>query len=887
MKPCQGYTVPGIILLILSMMCYTATAQTYEEYVRQQKKAMEDLKKQQKDAIDKQKADFKKFVQARDDYMRKMDSAYAVYLKQRWQSFQVFAGLQPPERPKPVKQPELQHNMVSSGSNPMNTGKTKIALIEAQGMDLPVLQKSTPEQYATRQCHFNFYGKDIQYHYDENFVSSFPQALDERVIARNWNNMNDGHYIGLIRQMLDTKNELNLNDWGYYLLVKNTCMHIAPQSINAQRFLQWFLLLKSNYKVKLAYKQGTLYLLIPAVHDLYNMPFLSFNQQKYYSLHGQQADLHTYEHDFPEARKIMDFNLYRPVNLPDKPVRKVYQFNYQGEKQHIAIRLNQHLIDFYGDYPQADIRVYFDGAVSLHTKESIVESLSPMLADKDDITSVAYLLQFVQKAFGYQTDQEQFGREKFFFADEVLFYPYSDCEDRSVFFAYLVRELLGLEVLGLAYSDHMATAVRFAAPVNGDYITWKNKRYVVCDPTYINAPVGKTQPGYTEQRAEVIELLNNQYQSEQATAIWEQVMKAGGYHGNTRGDIVFDDHGNAYLTGYYMDNMRIGEYNSTSTAGSHDLFIAKYTANGQPEWIKFYGGRGTDIGQTLRLDPVDQNLYVSGSFTEEIRLGDQTFQAGEKGDVFLMKLNTRGDLLWANQAGLESPDNRNDLIYTSTFSSDGELQWTRLYEQMESYQHFGIDLDEQGNPIVKGAIYATPGFITSTRTFADYAEFDYVKNLKTENDKLLQDAYNPSIAGLFAVIRLIQASGFSLPGTLAQEALDEYNPEFRKNSPSIYENIGKVRFIRNSKGIVVVRTDNGRQVNFSYLRVNDNSQLKIFRYNSGNAQINVLSGMKVGKAFIWYDLNHIKLFSKTGDLLFDYDEDHTQKKVNLKEDILY
>ena len=62
---------------------------------------------------------------------------------------------------------------------------------------------------------------------------------------------------------------------------------------------------------------------------------------------------------------------------------------------------------------------------------------------------------------------------------------------------------------------------------------------------------------------------------------------------------------------------------------------------------------------------------------------------------------------------------------------------------------------------------------------------------------------------------------------------------------------------------MVVRTDNGRQVNFSYLRVNDNSQLKIFRYNSGNAQINVLSGMKVGKAIIWYDLNHIKLFAKT------------------------
>ena len=276
MKPYRELIVPGIMLLILSLMCYSATAQTYEEYVRQQKKAMDDLKKQQQDAMDKQRADFKKFVRARDDYMRKMDSAYAEYLEHRWKAFQVFEGLQPPERPKPVEQPELQKKMASSGSNPMNTGKTKLALSEAQGMDLPVLQKSTPEQYATRQCYFDFYGKNIQYDYDKDFVSSFPQASDEKVIARNWNNMNDGYYIGLIRQMLDTKNELNLNDWGYYLLVKKTCMHIAPKSINAQRFLQWYLLLKSNYKVKLAYKEGTLYLLVPVVHELYNMPFFFF-----------------------------------------------------------------------------------------------------------------------------------------------------------------------------------------------------------------------------------------------------------------------------------------------------------------------------------------------------------------------------------------------------------------------------------------------------------------------------------------------------------------------------------------------------------------------------------------------------------------------------------
>ena len=51
--------------------------------------------------------------------------------------------------------------------------------------------------------------------------------------------------------------------------------------------------------------------------------------------------------------------------------------------------------------------------------------------------------------------------------DEPLFYPYSDCEDHSVLFAYLVRELPGLEVIGLDYPGHVATAVRFSRVSRG------------------------------------------------------------------------------------------------------------------------------------------------------------------------------------------------------------------------------------------------------------------------------------------------------------------------------------------------------------------------------------------------------------------------------------
>jgi len=62
--------------------------------------------------------------------------------------------------------------------------------------------------------------------------------------------------------------------------------------------------------------------------------------------------------------------------------------------------------------------------------------------------------------------------------------------------------------------------------------------------------------------------------------------------------------------------------------------------------------------------------------------------------------------------------------------------------------------------------------------------------------------------------------------------------------------------------------------------------MKVTFYEEGNAIVNVLSGMLVGKFFIWFDLNYAKMFKSDGNILFDYDSNHAQKMMNLKEDIL-
>ena len=137
-------------------------------------------------------------------------------------------------------------------------------------------------------------------------------------------------------------------------------------------------------------------------------------------------------------------------------------------------------------------------------KKQLYPSLQKTIQGKSQYEAANVLLNFVQTAFVYEYDDKVWGGDRAFFAEESLYYPYCDCEDRSILFSRLVRDLLGLKVLLVYYPGHLATAVCFTDNVTGDYISLNNQKYVVCDPTYIGAPVGATMPDMDNASAKVI-----------------------------------------------------------------------------------------------------------------------------------------------------------------------------------------------------------------------------------------------------------------------------------------------------------------------------------------------------------------------------------------------
>lgn len=169
---------------------------------------------------------------------------------------------------------------------------------------------------------------------------------------------------------------------------------------------------------------------------------------------------------------------------------------------------NRNLVNYFSTYPCVDFAIYGTAPVDSRMIGDLRRQLSPHIAGKPQDEAVNHLLHFVQNAFRYKTDQDQYGYEKWNFAEETLVSAYCDCDDRAIFFAQLVRNLLGLETVLVNYPGiHLAAAVRFTdgSLTGGTYVTVDGSRFYICDPTYINADAGMAMPGVGDT-VEIVEL---------------------------------------------------------------------------------------------------------------------------------------------------------------------------------------------------------------------------------------------------------------------------------------------------------------------------------------------------------------------------------------------
>lgn len=437
--------------------------------------------------------DFKKIqTESFQTYKDERDRAFNEYLKQEWRAYIQHEPTLLYEEPKPHQiTPAKPQITTPVGPKIYIEPKNKIEIKENND-SLHVEVSSIKAKNIT----FDFFGTKLSFNIAEELKKATYYPQNQIGIANFFSKAASSEYESLLSDIDKTSKELNLNDWATYLLVTKISQ-MAFNDEDSAKLLSWFLLNKLGYSVKVGLSKKHIVLMHYSKKVIYATPSYKFDDKKFYALQNYTKEagrVFSYEQDYPNATKELDLSLKTLPYFEKNIEKKLLTFSLSSKKYDLAISYNKNLIDFMATYPQADYETFFNAPLEENTYNELSVAFKEYIKGKKASEAINFVLHFVQNAFKYEIDNDQFSREKVMFAQETLYYDKSDCEDRAILFSYLIKEFFGISVVGVKYKDHMATALYI--PLEGDSVSVKSKRFVIADPTYINATVGMSMAKY-------------------------------------------------------------------------------------------------------------------------------------------------------------------------------------------------------------------------------------------------------------------------------------------------------------------------------------------------------------------------------------------------------
>lgn len=315
---------------------------------------------------------------------------------------------------------------------------------------------------------------------------------------------------GLVDDCVRLRESLNLCDYAFMQLVDRIARAYAPDSPDLQAFIATYLLTQTGYDTRLMKVGGILRTTFHPDVELSAKISVTVDGKQYYILGDDPeytASFYTYPDNFSRQSIPVRMTMTRVPQLARTGGNATFTTSrHWTAAPPFSVAANTSLIGFLNDYPQLPWQCYPTAALSDEIRTQVLPRLAALIDGMNETEAAQTLLGFMQNAFNYRTDGDQFGYERSFFVDENFYYPYNDCEDRAILYSVLVRELLGLKSVLLYYPLHLATAVHFSTPVPGDYVVVDGERYTVCDPTLSGGLIGQTMDVCRDKKARAIKL---------------------------------------------------------------------------------------------------------------------------------------------------------------------------------------------------------------------------------------------------------------------------------------------------------------------------------------------------------------------------------------------
>jgi hypothetical protein len=211
--------------------------------------------------------------------------------------------------------------------------------------------------------------------------------------------------------------------------------------------------------------------------------------------------------------------------------------------------------------------------------------------------------------------------------------------------------------------------------------------------------------------------------------------------------VDIDKQGNIYMLADFYDSL-VYDSNATglqvfqSNSGLSNIYLAKYSPNGNLVWAKNIGGSSIDQSSDLKVD-TSGNVFVTGSFygtsyfNKPVSNAD-TLKSRGQGDIFIAKYKSDGSFVWVKQIGSNSFENSSSITttesgkvimagmyYDSTDFNPSPTDSVYLPDNQFGANLFILKMDENGNYTWVNGI-TSDGFKSVGEIVVDKADNCYI-----------------------------------------------------------------------------------------------------------------------------------------------------------------
>lgn len=215
--------------------------------------------------------------------------------------------------------------------------------------------------------------------------------------------------------------------------------------------------------------------------------------------------------------------------------------------------------------------------------------------------------------------------------------------------------------------------------------------------------------------------------------------QGGGLTIEEAASVALDPLLNTVATGYFTGSTSFQGQTLTS-AGLSDVFVSKYDPAGTLIWARRLGGTNNERATSVACDNFG-NIFITGYFFGTFTAGSQTLTSSGQQDVFLVKMNAAGQVIWARRGGGSMADIANDVavdntgapviigqysgtaafgatsitgvaedVFVTKYDSAGTVQWVKNGTAPAVDRGFAVSCDQNNNVVATGQFSQTITF---------------------------------------------------------------------------------------------------------------------------------------------------------------------------------